>query len=291
MSSEPWTVLRLIRWSADYLKGKGVEQARLDTEHLLAHSLGSTRLDLYLQYDRPLDAGELARFKALLLRRAAREPLQHVIGQVSFREVELRCDRRALVPRPETEVLVGVVLDAVDARDPALGPVRSALDVGTGSGCIALSLFTEGTFERVVATDVSAEALELARDNAQRCAADIELRLGPLFEPLGADELFDVIVSNPPYIALEERDALEPEVVDFDPHAALFAGREGLDVIRELVAGARAHLVGGGLLALEVGATQTEQVAALIAAAGGFAAPTIHDDLSGRPRIVCAAAL
>jgi len=156
-----WTILGMIRWATEYLEGKGVTEARLDAEHLLAESLGVERLQLYLQFERPLTPEELAAFKPLLLRRAAREPLQYILGRTPFREIELKTDGRALIPRPETEVLVQEVLDRTAGRDGL-----SALDLGTGTGAIALSLAVEGGFDRVVATDVSAEALDLARDNA-----------------------------------------------------------------------------------------------------------------------------
>ncbi|HZD05682.1 MAG TPA: HemK/PrmC family methyltransferase, partial [Longimicrobiales bacterium] len=201
---EPWTVLRMIRWSAAWLEGKGVERGRLDGEHLLAHVLDLSRLQLYLQYERPLTADELAAYKPLLLRRARREPLQYILGRTSFRELELRTDHRALVPRPETERLVQEVLDWAASRDPsgAGSGGLTALDVGTGTGCIALSLAREGPFARVVATDTSGEALELARENAREAGLDqvVELVAGPLFQPVG-EERFDVVVSNPPYVA------------------------------------------------------------------------------------------
>jgi release factor glutamine methyltransferase len=278
MSSEAqsgrWTVLAMILWA---------ETGRLDAEHLLAHALGTTRLDLYLQYDRPLTPEELSDFKPLLLRRAGREPLQHIVGRVGFRELDLAVDRRALIPRPETEVLVEVVLEAVRGREGL-----RALDVGTGSGCIALSLHREGSFDRIVASDVSPDALELARRNAASCGAELDLREGSLYAPIEAHERFDVIVSNPPYIAEPERAGLEPEVRDFDPETALFAGPDGLDVLRPLIAGAGEHLVPGGVLAVEIGAGQAEVVSELFRGSEAGFDPVVRADLSGRARIVWA---
>jgi release factor glutamine methyltransferase len=279
----PWTVLKLIRWSAGYLGEKGVERPRLDAEHLLAHALETSRLQLYLHYDRPLAPEELAAFKPLLLRRARREPLQYVLGRTGFRELELATDPRALIPRPETEVLVEVVLEGVRGRTGL-----RALDVGTGSGCIALSLALEGPFTRVVGVDASADALALARENAARTGIEVALRHGSLYDPLEAGEHFDVIASNPPYVARGEAGDLAPEIRDFEPGAALFAGPDGLDVLRPLVAGAPRHLAPEGVLALEVGASQTEAVAALVRATGAFDDVTVHRDLTGRPRIVAA---
>ena len=196
---EPWTPILLTRWSGEYLRSKGVEKGRLDAELLLAEVLGVRRLDLYLQHDRPLSPRELEDFKRLLRRRAAREPIQYVLGKTAFRELELRTDRRALIPRPETEVLVGEVLSwarepnalhgaaSIEGSASSSGPHGlRALDVGTGSGAIALSLLLEGPFAGVVATDPSPLALALARENASRLGllGRLELREGRLFDPL-----------------------------------------------------------------------------------------------------------
>ena len=292
---ERWTILRLVLWSGRYLGDKGIEQGRLDAEHLLAHALGLGRMQLYLQHDRPVDAEELVAFKPLLLRRAAREPLQYIIGRTPFRELELITDGRALIPRAETEVLVEVVLAwakgravQVAAEEGSPRPL-SAADVGTGTGCIALSLAREGPFGRVVATDASAEALELASQNLRRNGLDaaVELRRGALLDPL-AGERYDALVSNPPYIAESEREGLQPEVKDFEPGLALFGGSDGMAVLAPLVSGAAEHLKPGGLLALEVGAGQTGRVSTLIEETSAFESPRVHRDLTGRPRIVTA---
>jgi release factor glutamine methyltransferase len=285
---ERWTILRLILWSAGYLGERGVPQARLDAEHLLAHALGVKRLALYLQHDRPLDDDELARYKPLLLRRSTREPLQYVIGHAAFRELELICDRRALIPRPETEVLVQVVLDwARKCAEP--GRRLSAADVGTGTGCIALSLAHEGPFDQVVATDVSTDALALAAENSRTVAAGgkIQLRRGDLLAPLAGDR-FDVLVSNPPYVASVEQTAMQREVVEHEPWSALFAGEDGLALLRALVNGAPQHLTSGGLFAVEVGAGQAGEVAELVKRTDGLEGVRVHRDLAGKERIVTA---
>lgn len=283
-TGESWTILRMILWSAEYLKNKGVETGRLDAEWLLAAALGVDRLQLYLKYDRPLRSEEREAFKPLLRRRAGREPLQYIIGRTGFRELELKTDPRVLIPRPETEVLVQEVLDWASAG------AESVWDMGTGAGAVALSLAAEGTWTRVVATDVSPEALSVAADNAERydLGGHVEFREGSLFEPLEEGERFDVIVSNPPYIAEGEKGELQPEVRDWEPPEALFAGEDGLDVIRELVAGAPKHLLSGGLLALECGLGQAEGIAADVQATGAFGAVRIRADLTGRPRFVTA---
>lgn len=277
-------MVELLQWTAEYLGKKGFHNARLNGELLLAGVLGLKRLDLYLQFDRPLRPEEMAEFKARLLRRAKREPLQYIDGAAHFRDLRLRVDGRVLIPRPETEVLVGEVLLRVAGRAGL-----HALDVGTGSGAIALALATEGPFARVVATDVEPGALEVARANHAESApaAPVEFRQGFLYEPV-AGERFDVVVSNPPYVREDEREGLDPEVRDWEPARALFAGPDGLDALRPLVAGAPAVLRRGGLLALEIGAAQGPAVAALVRATPGFAEPVVRPDLAGRDRIVIA---
>lgn len=282
---EPWTPIRLTRWSGGYLLEKGVEGGRLDAELILAHVLEVRRLDLYLQHDRPLLPEELEAFKALLKRRAAREPVQHILGTAAFRELDLSVDGRALIPRPETEILVEEVLGWCREIPEAK---LTAVDIGTGTGAIALSLLKEGSFEKVVATDVSSRALDLARENAGREGLEnrVEFRLGPAYAPLGPGEKFHVIVSNPPYIPQGDREGLAPEVREWDPPEALFAGPQGLDVLLPLVEGAGSILHGKGLLALEVGAGQAGQVARAMEGTGSFREIRIRPDLAGRERIV-----
>lgn len=280
----PWTVLSLLRWTTTYLDEKGIADARLNSEILLAGSLGLKRLDLYLQFDRPMKPEELAGFKARLVRRARHEPLQYIAGEAEFRNLRLRVDRRVLIPRPETEELVGAVLGWASGRSGLRG-----LDVGTGSGAIALSLATEGPFSLVVGTDVSRDALAVARDNLAIAApgSAVELREGGGYEPVRG-ERFDVIVSNPPYVAEIERPTLDPEVREWEPPVALFSGADGLEAIRALVADAPDHLEPRGLLALEIGAGQAAEVAGLLAERDAFQEPAVLKDLAGRERIVLA---
>lgn len=286
-SDEAWSILHMILWSAEYLAEKGVENARLDAEWLLARALEVERLQLYLQFDRPLSLEERGAFKPLLRRRARREPLQYILGRTAFRELDLLTDRRVLVPRPETEVLVEEVLGWGAERPERF---RSVLDVGTGSGAIALSLALEGECGRIVATDISAEALEVATENARRheVTGKVEFRRGGLFDALEIGERFDVVVSNPPYVEEGQVLDLEPEVSEWEPAGALFAGADGLDVIRSLVAGAGERVVPEGLLALEVGAGQESRVVELIEETDAFGPARIRRDLSGRPRVVMA---
>jgi release factor glutamine methyltransferase len=278
------TALELAKQAGVFLGERGIENGRLEAELLLSGILGNRRLDLYLQYDRPVTADEIARYRAAVRRRLRREPLQYILGEVDFRRLRLSVDRRALIPRPETEVLVGTVLEWAGGR-----PDLSAIDIGTGSGAIALSLAVEGEFGRIVATDVSADAIELARHNAQRCgvAGRIEFRHGELWADNGDGARFDVVVSNPPYIAESERSSLQPEVRDWEPAGALFAGADGLSVVNAIVDGAWDHLNEGGLLAVEIGAGQGDAVRKS-ACERGYAAVRIITDLAGRQRIALA---
>jgi release factor glutamine methyltransferase len=279
-----WTVVEMIRWTAEYLAGKGFHNPRLNAELLLAGMLGLKRLDLYLQFDRPLSPEELAEYRERLRRRARREPLQYIDGTAAFRDLVLKVDRRVLIPRPETERLVQEVLDWAGGRE-----ALSAVDVGTGSGAIALALATEGPFARVVATDVSDAALAQARENHQFAAphAPVAFHPGDLLEPVRG-ERFDVVVSNPPYIGDEESPSLDAEVRDWEPAGALFAGAGGLDVIRRLVPQAAGVLSPGGLLAMEIGAAQGPAVCGIITETRAFGAPRVRPDLAGRDRIVLA---
>tara|TARA_B100001123_G_scaffold255269_1_gene284736 strand:+ start:18134 stop:19048 length:915 start_codon:yes stop_codon:yes gene_type:complete len=286
-SEDTWTILRMILWSTDYLAGKGVENSRLDSEWLLAYALDTDRLQLYLQYDRPLSPEEREAFKPLLRRRARREPIQYILGRTSFRELELLTDKRVLIPRPETEILVEEVLNWALYRPEGLGKV---LDIGTGSGAIAISLAVEGSCNRIIATDVSPDALEVAKENACRHGKSekLDFRQGRLFDVLEEDDKFDIVVSNPPYVEEENRINLEPEINQWEPSQALFAGEDGLDVIRSLISGSPEFLLPGGLLALEIGMTQDDHVVELIRETESFEPASVRLDLNGRPRVVMA---
>lgn len=279
------TALSLARKAASFLGEQGFDNARLDAELLLAGVLGLRRLDLYLQYDRPIDAHELAEFRAAIRRRLRHEPIQYILGEAHFRKLVLHVDARVLIPRPETEVLVGAVL-AWLREWQGDGVECWGVDVGTGSGAIALSLMAEGGVTGMVATDVSADALAVAEGNARRLglAGRIEFRVGPLLEPLAAQERYAVIVSNPPYVEESARAGLPPEVRDWEPGQALYGGGDGLQFLDLLVDGAPAHLQPGGLLALEVGLGQAEVVAKRMRAT--LQQVRIINDLTDRPRVV-----
>jgi release factor glutamine methyltransferase len=279
-------LLDVSRKAAGVFEERGFEQPRLEAELLLAGLLGLKRLDLYLQHDRPLSPEELERYRRAVRRRLKREPVQYILGTAAFRNLELHVDPRVLIPRPETELLAGAVLDWSKAHD-RWGAV---LDIGTGSGAIALSLAGEGEYGRVVASDASPDALEVARGNAVRLdlADRLEFREGSLFDVMREGELFDVIVSNPPYVAESERASLAADVVEHEPPAALFAGANGLSVIERIVEGAPAWLQPGGLLALETGAGQGAAVLELMVKTGRYVAPRVERDLAGRDRMALA---
>lgn len=283
-ASPRWKVLDVIHRSGEYLTKKGVEDGRLNAEHLLAHSLGMKRLDLYLNHDRPLDGIELDRFRPLLRKRAARQPLQYLLGTAQFRELELAVDHRVAIPRPETEHLINV-LQEIAGRDRVFA---AALDVGTGSGAIALTLAAEGIARTVVATDVSAAALDVARRNAAAAGlADVDFRAGDLLEPVEGGS-FDLVLSNPPYLTEAEWLRTEPEVREWEPRVAMVADGSGLAVIRRLISGLDGVLRPGGWVGLEVGSTQAGRVADLMERRPGLRAVQVHDDLAGRRRYVFA---
>lgn len=280
------TALPLAQKAAQLFTERGFENARLEAELLLAHVLHIKRLDLYLQFERPLTSHELETFRAVVRRRLKREPLQYIVGSAAFRHLELNVDRRVLIPRPETEVLAGCAIDWSRTQ----GGAARALDIGTGSGAIALSLVHEKAVAEVVATDLSEGALEVARSNAEQLglATQVEFRPGAGWRPVGRDEVFDIVISNPPYIAPGERSGLQPEVRDWEPESALFAADGGAAVLREIAAGAPAHLRPGGLLALEVGMTQAQMLADELRATGNFDDVSVVRDLAGRDRIITA---
>jgi len=297
-AGKPWTVLQLVKWCTEYLRTRGVEEGRLDVELLLADTLGMDRLSLYLHFDRPIAPEELKIFKPRLLERAGHKPLQYILGRASFREVVVDVDSRVLIPRPETEELVEAVLgwargyEGEGRRELPVDRTHGlrALDIGTGSGVIAISLALEGPFEKVVAIDVSRDALEVAQGNAERSGAGgrVELREGSFFDPVAEGERFDIVVSNPPYVTEAEYGDLPPEIRGWEPKCALVAADGALGAIDALIAGAGRVLEVGGLLAMEIGAGQGDAVLARIRETPGFDAPVLLRDHSRRDRIVLA---
>jgi len=265
-----------------YFASKGVPNPKLDTDLLIAHILGIRRLDLYLDLDRPLTDAQLDQLRPLVKRRAAREPLQYLLGTVEFFGLALKVDARALIPRPETEELV----EHIRAR--LTEPPARILDLGTGSGAIAIALAIIYPNATVVATDQSADALALARENADPVVSNnrIQFLEGSWFEPLSEGSTFDLIVSNPPYLTEAEMQTAEPEVVQHEPVSALVSGADGLKDLRQIIVAAARHLHPGGLLALETGIAQHPDLDTLCAAEGMQGEGV--NDLSGRPRFYLA---
>ena len=275
----PWTVLKLLEWSQQFFGERGIESPRLDAELLLAHVLGISRVRLYMEYDRPLVPDELDAYRALVKRRAQREPVAYLTGKRAFWTIEVKTDRRALIPRSDTEVVVEEVFERLP--EDADGTL---VDIGTGTGVIALAIASERPDIDVVAIDVSAEALALTRENVERLGMTdrFELLEGDLTGPLG-DRRVDYIVSNPPYV--EDDADLEPEVAEHEPGGALFAGPEGLDVLRRLIPAAFDALKPGGWFTTEIGHAQGEAVRESFDRAG-FVDVCVRKDYGGNDRVV-----
>ena len=279
------TVLQTITDGAAFLEKRGVENGRLNMEHLLAHVLKCQRMQLYLWFDRPLEEAELAPLRELTMRRAKREPLQHLLGTVEFHGLNFTTDGRALIPRPETEELVERLLQA--AKAPAAPPKR-VLDMGTGSGIIGLSLVNKWPEAQVTLVDVSPDALSLAKQNAESNASDasrITFVASNLWENLG-DQQFDLVVANLPYIPAADIPTLSPEV-QRDPVLALDGGAVGTELIVRFLQGLPAHLASGGRVALEIGMGQGAELCSVLTGLG-FLNATASQDYSERERFVFA---
>ncbi len=283
-----WTVAQVLTWTAQRFAREGIPSARLDAELLLAHVLGTDRVGLYVDAHKPLTADERAAYRRLVQRRLEGEPVAYLLGHKEFWSLDLLVDRRVLVPRPETELLVSRSLELLEDMKRQ-GPWPPLLvDLGTGSGAIALAVAAEQPEVRVVATDVSADALTVARRNAERLGLAVEFRLGDLFLPLGdlAGQV-DLLVSNPPYVAEGSTD-LEPAVLEYEPRQALLAGPDGLAVLLPLLRGAPDLLRPGGWLVVEFGPGQERPLLREAESTGCWEDMEIARDLAGRPRCLSA---
>ncbi|MBD3348617.1 MAG: peptide chain release factor N(5)-glutamine methyltransferase [Candidatus Eisenbacteria bacterium] len=305
MAKKTWTVLELIDWTRAYLAERGFENARLETELLLGHALNLPRIELYLNYNRQMDEDELKRYKVLLKRRLAGEPVQYVTGTAAFMLSDFEVGPNVLIPRPETEALTEVAIELLEeaglrrrqrgaravesGQRPDDGPEALLADVGTGSGVIAVTLAQEFPGARVLATDSSADALEVAARNAGAAGVGdrVEFLEGELLKPLFAEVAKGkllALVSNPPYVASGQIEQLPPEVRDFEPRRALDGGPDGLDCLRAIAQDGAALLVPDGVIVLEVGDGQAEAVAAMLGES--FGSSEIRTDYAGRDRIV-----
>jgi release factor glutamine methyltransferase len=281
--NEPWSIRRVLGWAADDFRRRGNPSARLDAELLLCFALDLDRIQLIVQAERVLDGGELGRYRELIKRRRSGEPIAYLLGEREFFALGLRVDRRVLIPRPDTETLVEVALERT--RDKSM--YGRALDLCTGSGCVAIAFRSRRPTWRVSGVDIAPEAIEVARQNALRTgtAWGLDFTVGDLFSALDPSERFDLITANPPYIPSAEIESLEPHIRDFEPRLALDGGKSGLDVQRAIAVQAKSWLLPGGILAVEVGHDQAPAVAELFEQAG-LCEIVKSLDLGGHERVV-----
>lgn len=282
---EEWTVRRVLAWTTKYFRAAGVEAARFEAETLLAHALRTERLELYLHPERVLSEEERGRFRGLVRRRRAGTPLAYLLGTVEFMDATLKVDRSVLIPRVETEELVEHVLREVEVDAEASPPLR-LLDLGTGSGAVAIALLRAWPQARAVAVDLSLDALRLARENARLNGVARRLELVCSDWQAALRGAFDLIVSNPPYIPTEEIPTLPREVRAHEPHKALDGGTRGLEAIERIIRGAPSVLRPGGRLYLEIGSRQAEDVRGLLECTHQFESIEVLRDLAGHERIV-----
>jgi release factor glutamine methyltransferase len=276
--SERWTVLKILRWTTSFFEGKGIETGRLDAELLLADTLGLDRVGVYVNFDRPLTEDELTAYRRKVRRRSDHEPVQYILGETEFWSLPLHVCPDVLIPRPDTEILVEEVLRRID------GPA-DVIDVGTGSGAVAIAVAHEKPTLKITAIDCSRQALSVARGNAERHGMTDRI----IFQEADLSTLppgpYDLIVSNPPYISATEWDTLMPEVRDYEPRLALFGGDDGLTAYRHLSGQAPNHLKPGGWLLVEIGAKQAPAVRSLFDRAG-LSEVGVRNDYAGLPRVV-----
>ena len=289
MATEVWTVRRILTWTTGYLERKGDEHPRLSAEWLLSNATGLSRVEIYMNFDRPLTPDELDLMRNGVRRRGAGEPLQYVTGEMPFRHIVLRCERGVLIPRPETEILVDAALEGVDASDADMPRV---LEVGTGTGCIACSIAGEREQTIVVATDISPQAATLARRNEEALGLGARVEIvecdlvdGVLEQLMG---IFAVLVSIPPYIPSAVVPTLPMEVQGFEPGLALDGGQDGLNVFRRLLAVAPKILAPAGMLCVELFEENVHVAADLVRAEPGWSTVEVREDLTHRPRVLVA---
>lgn len=277
-----WTIKALLAWTADHFAKKGLDSPRLDAELLLAHVLGCKRIDLIVRYDEQPNDTQRATFRELLQKRLDRCPTAYLVGTREFYLLPFEVNSAVLIPRPDTETLVDVALEFLKKR-----PAPAVLDLGTGSGCVAVCLAHMAKGATVTAVDVSPDAVAVATRNAKRngVAERVQFKVGNLFAPVEPGTTFDVIVSNPPYIPPSEIETLMPEVKDHEPRLALDGGTDGLSFYRRLTAECRGWLKPGGMLAVEIGHMQDGAVRELFESCG-LQNVKLVKDRAGRPRVV-----
>jgi release factor glutamine methyltransferase len=289
VTQEPWTALRILQTTVDYFAGHGVEEARLDAELLLAEALGVERIKLYTDFGRALTDDEVARYRAFVKERAAGRPARYIIGRSEFYSIELKVDERVLIPRPETEILVERALEILNARSG--DEFALVADLCTGSGAVAIAIARNFEEANLIATDVSPQAVELARENAAtaRVRDRIEFLIGDLFEPLvmmGLEGRVDLIVTNPPYVSDADWPRLPREIRKFEPRKALVAGPRGTEVQERIIADAADFLKPGAALLLEMDPSQRDALASALVPSGRYEEPVFHKDYARRLRVL-----
>lgn len=284
MATKIWHVLELLEWTTGFFEKHNIPNPRLDAEVLLGHLLKKSRLQLYLHFDMPVFQDDLTVFRELIKKRIARTPLSYLTNHKEFMSLDFYVDERVLIPRPETEFIVETILKTKENTPQCL------LEIGTGSGVIATALAVNMPEWEIIATDISNDALAVAEKNrdAHDCVERITLLHGDLFEPIKTLQpaRFNWIVSNPPYIMSGERDILSPDIRDYEPHIALFAGEDGLSIIRRLIAEAPNYLHPEGKLIFEIGDKQAESVKALLDEQPTYQNYRFIKDYAGIERVV-----
>ncbi len=277
-----WTIRDVLEWTSSHFRDKGIDTPRLDAEVLLAHALGTDRVYLYMNLDRPLSQEERKQFREHVIRRGAREPVALITGVKEFWSIPFIVAPGILIPRPDTEILVQAVLDEVqDIDNPQI------LEVGTGTGAVAVSLATENPSVHILATDTDATALRIAHRNAEAAGVSqsVTFAMSDLFATVDRAQKFHVICSNPPYVPTRDIGGLQPEIKDYEPVRALDGGRDGLDIIRRMAGQAKDYLLPGGALILEFGDGQEQAVETILSTQGGLRDIRFHEDLAGKPRV------
>lgn len=279
-----WTIGSLVKWATDDFRARGIENPRLDAELIVAHALRIDRMRVILDAARPLEGAELATLRDLVKRRRSYEPIAYLRGEREFYGLRFRVDKRVLVPRPDTETLV----DAALARSTHVSMSMRQLDLCTGSGCVAIAMARQRPTSAVFASDLSEDALVVARENALRLGAyNVAFVRSDLFDAF-AGKRFDVITANPPYIPTGDLAALQPDVRDHEPRLALDGGEDGLSLVRKIIAAAPEHLDAGGILAIEVGAGEAPATVALFEERG-LRDVRVHRDIARIERVVSGA--
>jgi release factor glutamine methyltransferase len=282
-AADSWTVRRVLEWTTQHLKKHGSETPRLDAEILLAHSRGCPRIALYTHFEEELSEPVRARMRELVQRRAQAEPVAYLVGHREFFSLDFLVTRDVLIPRPDTETLVMAVLDAAKPL-----PVPQILDLCTGSGCIAIAVAKNCPAAQVTATDLSPAALDVARENAQKhqVQQQIQFHAGDLFVALPSVLQFDIIATNPPYVATAEMDSLSQDIRRFEPRSALDGGPDGLDIVGRIIKEAPKYLTSGGWLFIEISPEQSVTVQQLLATSSAFTEIGVKKDLAGRARVI-----